>query len=250
MCRQVNQPDKQVIRPDEESWACRENDPRGGWWGKGFGYFGSQGVEKAIVGYDSRIFGTMIGYDMPVAPGTRAGLGIGYARSEIDGKTFIANTDFNTYRATAYFSHERGPWFLQGDLSFGWNDYSGTRHIVFPSVDRRAQATYSGQDYTGYLTTGYHFFAREITITPLASLQYTHMNLDNYKETGAGDISLRVNCRITISSDPAWGGSASLPIKMTPIFLRCISSGFTARQPGANTAAFTAAGSTSFRTQG
>jgi uncharacterized protein with beta-barrel porin domain len=193
MCAQVNQPDRPVQRPDVEGWTCRENDPRSGWWAKGFGYFGSQDAEKAIVGYDSRIFGTMLGYDVPVAPGTRAGLGMGYARSEIDGKTFIANTDFNTYRAAAYISHERGPWFVQGDLSFGWNDYSGTRHILFPGIDRSAQSSYSGQDYTGYVTTGYHFFVQDFTITPLASLQYTHMNLDNYKETGAGDINLRVN---------------------------------------------------------
>ena len=53
-----------------------------------------------------------------------------------------------------------------------------------PTVDRI---------YTGYVTTGYHFFVQDFTITPLTSLQYTHMNLDNYKETGAGDINLRVN---------------------------------------------------------
>jgi len=34
--------------------------------------------------------------------------------------------------------------------------------------------------------------ALSCTLTPFASLQYTHVSLDGYTETGAGDINLRV----------------------------------------------------------
>jgi outer membrane autotransporter protein len=81
--------------------ACEENNPRSGWWVKGFGYFGSQDAQGPFMGYDSSTYGTMLGYDMPLDSGTRAGLGIGYARSTVDGKTFIADTDFNSYQTTA-----------------------------------------------------------------------------------------------------------------------------------------------------
>jgi uncharacterized protein with beta-barrel porin domain len=193
LCGQVRRPDEN--RPDEDTSTCRKDEPRSGWWVKGFGYFGEQGSRNGFAGYDSRIIGTMIAYDAPLDPDTRAGLGLGFARSTIDGKSFDAGTtgtDFNTYKATAYIGHERGPWFVYGDASFGWNDYSGTRHISFTGVDRTAEAEYSGQDYTGSLTTGYHFFAQGFTITPLASLQYTHLNLGGYTETGAGDVNLKV----------------------------------------------------------
>ncbi len=196
MCGQINQPDL-VNQPGAENPSCRGNEPHAGWWLKGFGYFGSQGSQGAYGGYDSTILGTMIGYDVPLTETpfdgeTRVGLGIGYARSTISGQTFSASTDFNTYQATAYIGHEQGPWFVEGDLSFGWNDYSGKRNISFPGVNRTAQAGYSGQDYTGFVTTGYHFFAQGFTITPLASLQYTHLDLDNYAESGAGSINLNV----------------------------------------------------------
>jgi len=57
----------------------------------------------------------MMGYDAPIAPDVRVGLGVGYARSIINGSGFSANTDFNTYQASAYIAYEPGPWFVDGD---------------------------------------------------------------------------------------------------------------------------------------
>jgi outer membrane autotransporter protein len=188
MCNQVSQPEDPT-----DPTKCPGHSQQGGVWVKGFGYFGDQGSQGAFLGYNSTTLGTMIGYDAPIAPDTRVGLGIGYARSMINAKVFSANTDFNTYQATAYIAYEPGPLFVYGDVSFGWNDYTGTRNIVFPGVNSSAKAAYSGQDYTAYLAAGYHFFADGFTITPMASLQYTHVNLDGYTETGAGSIDLNVN---------------------------------------------------------
>jgi outer membrane autotransporter protein len=183
----------QVSLPDEKNSNCRGNDPHSGWWTKGFGYFGHQDARDAFTEYDSTILGGMLAYDVPVGLDTRAGLGIGYGRSTIEGKTFDANMDFDTYEATAYIGHENGPWFVNGNVSFGWNEYSSVRHIVFPGVDRTANADYSGQDYTAFASTGYHFPVQKFTITPLASLQYSRVNLSDYTETGAGDINLKVD---------------------------------------------------------
>jgi outer membrane autotransporter protein len=182
----------QVSEPNEKNPNCRDNEPRSGWWLKGFGYSGEQDARGDSTGYDSRIFGTMIAYDAPIGLDTRAGLGFGYARSTIDGKTFDADTDFDTYQATAFIGHESGPWFLNGSLSFGWNEYSSSRHVVFPGEDRTADADYSGQAYTAFASTGFHLSAQEFIITPVASLQYTRMHIDDYTETGAGDIDLKV----------------------------------------------------------
>lgn len=183
----------EVSRYETETSPCQENDPRSGWWLKGSGSFGEQDAANALGGYDSRILGTMIGYDTPLAPDTRVGLGAGYARSSIEGKTFDTSIDTDSYRATAYIGHENGPWFANGSASIGWNEYSGRRHILFTGVDRTADAEYDGQDYTAFVSTGYHLPVQKFTITPLASLQYSHIDLDGYTETGAGDINLNVD---------------------------------------------------------
>ena len=182
MCSQVSEPND----PN-----CQGYQQRGGWWVKGFGYAGDQDARGTSTGYDSKIFGTMIAYDTPLGTNTRGGLGFGYARSIIDGKTFDADVETDTYRPIAFIGHEDGPWFVNGSASFGWSEYSSRRHIVFTGVDRTANAEYSGQDYTAFVNTGYHFSAQKFTITPLASLLYSRMHLNGYTETGAGDVNLK-----------------------------------------------------------
>ena len=108
----------------------------------------------------------MVGFDVPLGLNTLAGLGLGYAHSKLDGKTTDNRTEFDTHEAMIYVDHEAGPWFAYGDASLGLNNYSGVRHISFTGVDRTALADYNGASYTGFATTGYHFFAEGITITP------------------------------------------------------------------------------------
>lgn len=182
-------------RPTDDRSACRGDDQRSAMWLKAFGYAGEQGAQQAFAGYSASIVGTMIGYDMPAGPGTRVGFGLGYARSTMDAKGFDNSTDSNTYDATAYVGHEQGPWYIDGNLSVGLNDYSSRRSISFPGVNRTAKAGYGGQAYTGFATTGYRFKAQGFTVTPLASLQYTHVDMGNYTETGGGDLNLAVNSR-------------------------------------------------------
>ena len=185
-------------RPGGGSSTCPQNDNYSGLWVKGFGYFGNQGAQGAFLGYDSKILGVMAGYDTNLNSDTRAGLGAGYARSTIHGHTFNSDTDFNSYQAIAYISHETGTWIADGDVSYGWNKYSGIRRISFTGLNREADAKYGGEDLTGLLTLGYHFFDQDIldqgiTITPVASLQATHVGIQAYTETGAGDIDLKVS---------------------------------------------------------
>jgi outer membrane autotransporter protein len=258
MCSEVSQPHDPSTPPDQLPSTCRDNDLRGGGWVKAFGYGGSQGSQTGFLGYDVGIYGTMMGYDVPIDPGTRLGWSFGYARSQIDGKIFTANTDANTYQGTAYVTHEEGPWYVQGDTSFGWNDYSGSRNISLPGLTLIPKSNYSGQSYTGFVTTGYHFFNQGFTITPLASLQYTHVDEDGYSETGAGDVNLKVNSQ---SYDFL---ESTLGVKVAHPYL-----GYFGNYAGtyvpemhfkwlyelvnptlANTAAFTAAGSPSFTTPG
>jgi len=254
MCGQISQPVDPAIPPDQTNSTCRENELRSGLWAKGFGYFGSQDAQNAFLGYDARIYGTMIGYDVPVNPETRVGLGFGYARNIIDGKTLSANTDSNTYQGTAYLTHEHGPWFIQGDASFGWDDYSGSRNISLPGISLTPKANYSGLNYTTFMTTGYHFFNQGFTITPLASLQYTHVDLDRYTETGAGDVDLNVNSQsydfvesglgVKVARPFAYNDGTYVPEMHFKWFRELVNPTFE------NTAAFTAAGSPFFTTPG
>ena len=210
-----------TTRTDNDTAVCRGDERPANWWIKGFGYWGDQGARQAFAGYNANTYGTMVGYDMPVGPDTRVGVGIGYAGSAINDKALGNHTDVDSFQATAYAGHKSGPWFVNGDLSFGWNDYSGTRNIAFPGVSRTALSSYSGQDYTAFVTTGFNIPAMGFTLTPLASLQYTNVSIGGFSETGAGAINLAVRSQsynflesglgAKVSRDFAYQGIGILP---------------------------------------
>jgi uncharacterized protein with beta-barrel porin domain len=241
-------------KPAADTTACPSNQ-YSGLWLKGFGYFGDQGAQGAYSGYDSKIFGAMLGYDVPFSYDTRVGLGLGYARSTIGGTSVGNSTGFNSYQATAYVTHEDGTWFANGNLSYAWNSYSGRRQITFPGLDRTALAKYAGEDVTTFVTAGRHFFMDGYTITPLVSLQATHVGLKGYTETGAGDVNLQVASQGYGFLESGLGvdvaryfdmddGSTILP-KVHFKWLHDI-----VGQNFQNVSTFTAAGSTSFITSG
>jgi uncharacterized protein with beta-barrel porin domain len=206
--------DDELRKPNNAGSACPDNNQYSGLWLKGFGYFGDQGSQGAFAGYSSTILGAMAGYDVAITDDTRAGVGLGYARSKVSGKVFSNSTGFNTYQVTAYVAHEDGRWFADGDISYAWNGYSGRRQIAAPGISRTALARYNGDDGTVFVTTGYHIFTDDMTITPLASLQATHVNLNGYTETGAGDINLQVAARSNNFLESGLGVSVARPFDL------------------------------------
>ena len=172
--------------------SCRGTERTANWWGKGFASEDRQDDRADISGYRSESMGVMIAYDTPLNANTRLGMGGGYANTTVDGNNSTGRTKIDSYQYTTYISHVPGPWFVKGALTIGVDRYKGSRNIVFPGVDRTASATYTGQQYTGMVTTGRNFVFNRMTVTPLASLQASRIKIGRYTEGGAGDANLQV----------------------------------------------------------
>lgn len=105
------------------------------------------------------------------------------------------------------------------------------------------------------MTTGYHFFNQGFTITPLASLQYTHVDVDGYSETGAGDVDLQVKSQSYDFLESALGVKVARPFAYYNDVASVPEMHFKwyrelVNPPLVNTAAFTATGSPFFTTPG
>lgn len=203
----------QVSWPSEDKENCKGSTADNGWWLKGFGYFGQQDSRSGFTSYDARILGSMIAYDRSLGVNTRAGVGVGYARTNIKGTVYDANTESDTYRAVAYIGHEMGSWFFDGSGSFGWNEYRDRRHVEFPGMDTTAKSKYNGQDYTAFGRAGFHLPSiLEFIITPMASLQYTRINIDGHTEKGStDDINMRVRSQHYDYLESGLGGKVERP---------------------------------------
>lgn len=194
-CGQNGQPHRQNMPQGEAAAACQYNDTRARWWGAAFGYFGKQRNTQGIEGYSSDSYGAMVAYETPLSETTRAGFGVRYARSVVDGNNSGSHGTIKSYQAMAYLGYAPGPWFANVSLVYGLDDYSGSRRVSFPGVEKTASADYNSHQYTAFGTTGYHFYVGDgqTVITPIATLQYTRMLVPAYAETGGGTINLKVN---------------------------------------------------------
>ena len=172
---------------------CKGSQQRSNWWAKGLGSVGRQNDVDSINGYHSNAVGLMIGYDVPVSNNMRVGLGAGYVNSSLNENNSDSRTKIDSYQATGYFNYTPGSLFVQGALTAGVDQYDSSRRIVFTGVDRTASSDFTGQQYTGLVTTGAYFHLNQVTITPTVSLQASHIHVGSYTETGAGDVNLRID---------------------------------------------------------
>ncbi len=189
-CDQVRTVDGRTDPKDE-----RCDRRKGGFWLQGFGYFARQRDQQAASGYNADTGAVMVAFDAPISSNATAGAGFGYANTIINSNDVRSRTKVESYQVTAYVNYEPGPWFFNVAVSAMANQFNGSRQIIFPGVAREALARYSGDAFTAFATTGWHLQAAGLTITPLASLLYTHQRIRRFTETGAGDVNLAIGAR-------------------------------------------------------
>ncbi len=164
-----------------------------GIWVKGFGNSTEQDNHKGVTGYDADMWGVMGGMDGKVAENLRLGFAGGYAATSVDGKINTGQADVDSAIGTVYLGYDDpSPWYGSMGFTFTWNFYNSDRPIQFGSVNRTAKSDYDGQAYTGFWDVGYVFSESGWEITPMASLNYTHLEIGSYTETNAGALSLNV----------------------------------------------------------
>jgi len=174
---------------------CQNVENRYEIWADRFGYFGHQGSRKGFHSFDLNIYGGMVGFQVPLNREVSVGLGTGYAHTSVDRSSGQAHDGtIQTYDATGYVSYNPTHWYIDGALSVDYNRYHDSRSIQFPGIDRTASARYSGQQYTGLVAAGYRYYSKHcFIITPLASVQYSFLHVNDYHEHGAGDLDLQVD---------------------------------------------------------
>ena len=189
-----------------------------GFWIQGLGSHAKQGARKGIEGFNMNTFGTALGADQLIAKHLRAGVAGGYsfakAKSKLPGSP---SSDMNSFQATVYGSYDSvdlcrarldrmeskdrriltrdGAWYVDGMAGFGANTYNDRRTISLGTSQRVAKAKHYGQQYATKWETGYMMMTpktKSLEITPFASLEYSYLYMNKYKERGADALNLTV----------------------------------------------------------
>lgn len=182
-------------------------------WYQGFGGYGDQDDRSGIAGYTAMTFGAAVGLDWSLDSNYRMGVSFAYANSDIDTNHSDSNTKADNYQGTLYGSYDDPQFYVDGMFAFGWNTYDGSRHIQFTGFDRTADAGYDGQQYTTKWTYGYKLPYDNFTLIPLASILYSHLEIDSYTETNAGAANLHVDGQGYDFVQSGLGAKIEIPVR-------------------------------------
>ncbi len=158
-------------------------EKRWGLWGRGYGLFGDRDSEGGVPGYGYDIYGGSFGVDYQFTEGFLAGIVGGMSEGDVDFDSSRDNTDFDAAHIGLYGSLARGPWFVDSVITFAGLDYETERFV--DALGERLNGNFDGSEFAAYVEASRDFdLSPKLRLAPLASLQYTYVNLDSYTETG------------------------------------------------------------------
>lgn len=179
-----------------------------GMWIKGYSVTGNRHGDDIGSRYDYTIGGAIAGFDYLINPNIRAGVAVGYSKTNVDMKQLRDNSDAESWQGAIYGSYvpKSKVWYVDAAFAYSQNSYETKRYLNFGNIYRVARGSYDGSDISGYLEGGYKvpIFAG-ITATPLASFLAMCNHTDSFTETGAGALNLASDSHDTDSYQSGLG---------------------------------------------
>jgi uncharacterized protein YhjY with autotransporter beta-barrel domain len=113
----------------------------------------------------------------------------------------------NSYSPGLFATFFEHGFYVNGLFTFGYNTYSDNRNINFGGTSASAKSSPDGQQYVGNLDFGYDFHPdRHWVVGPTLGVEYTHLDVNSFTETGAGAADLAVSSQSADSLRARVGG--------------------------------------------
>jgi outer membrane autotransporter protein len=192
-----------------------------GMWIKGYSVTGNRHGDDVGSRYDYTIGGAIAGFDYLINPNIRAGVAVGYSKTNVDMKQLRDNSDAESWQGAIYGSYVPTSklWYVDAAFAYSKNSYETKRYLNFGNIYRVARGSYDGSDISGYLEGGYKVpILGGITATPLASFLAMCNHTDSFTETGAGALNLETNSNNTDSYQSGVGVKLSREFKAAKDF--------------------------------
>ncbi len=175
----------QLFRKEGGGASAEEDSPLGRWgvFITGVASFGDVDATNDTPKYDFNTKGITAGIDYRFTDSLIIGTAFGYANADSDVKGNSSNTDQDSYSLSLYSTYYHGEnFYLEGLLSYGWDDYKTRREVSFGSVRQKAKAEPDGNQYAISLGGGYDFSRGGLTFGPYGSFNYVNVEIDSYRE--------------------------------------------------------------------
>ncbi len=158
---------------------------------------------------DATTGGVQVGFDYAINKNFLVGAMFGYGHTDATLDTLNSKAQVDTYSPTVYASYADSGWYSNGLISYGFSDYDQKRNVSIGGFGGTAHSSPSGDQIVGNLDGGYDFHHKGWTYGPTLGLQYVHLDVDGYTETGLPGANLTVNSNEADSLRSRLGGRVS-----------------------------------------
>ena len=155
--------------------------------------------------------GAAAGFEYDVAENLLVGLAIVGEDSKL--KSNGNEIESATYRAGAYFRHERDGFKQNAVISLGVHDYDISRYVRVGSLADKCDGSIDGFSLAANYEASYNFAVKEwLTLAPVAQIGIAFNSIDAWTESGAGTASLRYGSQSATTVLAGIGGRVACEI--------------------------------------
>jgi outer membrane autotransporter protein len=150
----------------------------------------AQGFSQAgTAHFDDDTGSVVLGADYRVTPNFLVGLTAGYAHTDATLDNNGSSATVDSYSPGLYASFAEDGWYVNLMGSYLHNAYTQSRNIGF--LGQTATSSPEGNEGVVDLDDGYDFHCGGLTFGPMGGIQYTHLSVDGYNESGSvADLSV------------------------------------------------------------
>ncbi len=153
------------------------------------GSFSGGSKDRTIneAGFDFDAISLTLGLDYRFKDNLVGGIALGYDSNDTDLENDGGYLDTRGYSLSLYGSwFEPSGLYLDGLISWGWNDYDQARAIRYQlgnvKVDQKAKASFDGTQWSASIGGGYSMNKGAWSFGPTARLEYIHASVDSFDE--------------------------------------------------------------------
>jgi len=159
------------------------SDVAWGLWGRAYGLYGDRETEFEAPGYNYSIFGGSVGLDYQFNDVWLGGLVVGMANGDVDYAGSRDNAEFDAKHVGLYGSAAWEKWYVDSVATLARLEYDTERFVDL--LGERLTGSFSGYELAAYAEVGRKWqVGPDLLLQPLASVQYSHLTLDDYTEHG------------------------------------------------------------------
>jgi fibronectin-binding autotransporter adhesin len=169
---------------------------------------------------DTTTGAVQIGADYRITPHLRVGATFGYGHTDANLDNNGSKASLDSYSPGVYASYAQNGWYANALASYGFDNFTEDRSVDFGSISSVSHGSPNGYQIVANLDGGYDFHVKNWTFGPLAGLQYVHLNVDSYSESGSDPVDLKVDESNTDSLRSRVGGHVSYVFQTGKVLLK------------------------------